>query len=261
MRTYTIGSTLGKELVHDMNVGESLTANDNSVWTKGPDNEIYVQKGGEIRRGVVTGEMPSGAYYKSDEEKMRDAYRSQISGLQASRDSQMAYIDAQRNKVKQQYGDAMRQTQAQSDRQQQSYNEYFNDRGLNSGASGQAYLANQNELAGNLNALNVAKTDAMQSLDAQAAAIQKQYKDAARDAYYAYKDNVSDYEYNKTEDLQGGRTQYNYHITTQLGKQVAEQLPVGNKFYSTADNSVWEKADNGTLVINKDGKTLFGQVV
>ena len=54
MATYKIGTKLGYDLANGMKPGDSITATDKSVWTKGADGKITVQHGGKIYDAEIT---------------------------------------------------------------------------------------------------------------------------------------------------------------------------------------------------------------
>lgn len=51
---YNIGSKLGYDLVNGMQVGQSITATDGSVWTKNADGTVSVLQNGQQLQGQVT---------------------------------------------------------------------------------------------------------------------------------------------------------------------------------------------------------------
>ena len=105
-----------------------------------------------------------------------------VSALKNSYDQSLSSLNSAAAKIPEQYQAAKNQTAASSEVAKQTFNEYAAASGLNSGAGGQAQLAQGNVLQGNLNSLNQSQADALSSVETQRAQLQAEYQNAVAQA-------------------------------------------------------------------------------
>ena len=105
-----------------------------------------------------------------------------VSALKNSYNQSLSSLNSAAAKIPEQYQAARNQTAASSEVAKQTFNEYAAASGLNSGAGGQAQLAQGNVLQGNLNSLNQSQADALSSVETQRAQLQAEYQNAVAQA-------------------------------------------------------------------------------
>ena len=99
----------------------------------------------------------------SQEEMIRKMYEASLaankSQLESDYNQNLSDLGAEEGKLGGIYYEQQRQAQAEADRNRQAFQEYANARGLNSGTGGQAELAQQNQLAANMNNLRQSEAE------------------------------------------------------------------------------------------------------
>lgn len=122
----------------------------------------------------------------SQEELIRKMYESNLasnkSKLESDYNQNLSDLGAEESKLGQIYYEQQRQAQAESDRNRQAFQEYANARGLNSGTSGQAELAQSNQLSANLNALRQSEAEKRAEVERQRQLLGQQYQKAIQKA-------------------------------------------------------------------------------
>jgi hypothetical protein len=91
-------------------------------------------------------------------------------------------LDATAAKIPEQYTAARNQTAASAEQGRRNFNEYAAASGLNTGTGGQAQLAINTTLQGNLNTINQAEADALADIETQRLQIQAEYQTAIAQA-------------------------------------------------------------------------------
>ena len=122
----------------------------------------------------------------SQEDYIRQMYEANLaankSQLESDYNQNLSDLGAEESKLGQIYYEQQRQAQAQSDRNRQTFQEYANARGLNSGTGGQAELANQNQLSSNLNTLRQSEAEKRAEVERQRVLLGQQYQNAIQKA-------------------------------------------------------------------------------
>ncbi|MGO5113609.1 hypothetical protein ACTQ33_01025 [Candidatus Avoscillospira sp. LCP25S3_F1] len=107
------------------------------------------------------------AYLEKQKEALKQAYETNLSDLQAEQDKLGVNYQAARN-----------DTAAQSALAQQRFNETANAYGLNSGTAGQAALSYSNQLQADISSLQAAESAANAEIERQRTNLSKQYQSA-----------------------------------------------------------------------------------
>ena len=87
--------------------------------------------------------------------------------LESDYNQNVSGLDSEASKIGSNYYEQRRQTQANADRSQASYNEMANASGLNSGTGGQAALSRSNQLQSDLTALGNAEAQNRAEIERQ----------------------------------------------------------------------------------------------
>jgi hypothetical protein len=104
------------------------------------------------------------------------ALQAQLNNLKASYDQNISELDASVGKVDDTYTEQKRQTTGSNAQQAANWRELANAYGLNSGAIGQAALAQNNQLQSNLNTLESAQAAAQAEIERQRTLLGQQYQ-------------------------------------------------------------------------------------
>lgn len=125
----------------------------------------------------------SGADYS---QYLKDLYAaqtaSQLAALKSAYDQNTADLQAQGAKIPQTYYAARNDAAAQNEVAKQSFNEYAASRGLNTGTSGQAALANSSVLQRNLSGISTGEANALSENALTAQKLKAQYDSAINQA-------------------------------------------------------------------------------
>jgi len=117
---------------------------------------------------------------------LKDMYASQtasqLAALKSSYDQNTADLQTQADKIPQTYYAARNDAAAQNEVAKQSFNEYAASRGLNTGTSGQAALANSAVLQKNLSTISTSEADALSENALAAQKLKAQYDSAINQA-------------------------------------------------------------------------------
>ncbi len=123
---------------------------------------------------------PSGTGVRSYEEYIRQmqeaALQMQLESLKQAYEQNLAELDAQRQETDAAYTEQKRQTSGEAERQAANWRELANAYGLNSGAIGQAVLAQNNQLQGDWNALGAAQAAAQAEIERQRTLLGQEYR-------------------------------------------------------------------------------------
>ncbi len=118
----------------------------------------------------------SGGYEDYIKQMYDAALQAQLNNLKASYDQNISELDASVGKVDDTYTEQKRQTTGTSEQQAANWRELANAYGLNSGAIGQAALAQNNQLQSNLNTLESAQAAAQAEIERQRTLLGQQYQ-------------------------------------------------------------------------------------
>lgn len=117
---------------------------------------------------------------------IRQMYEQQLAANKAQLESDynqnVSGLDSEASKIGSNYYEQRRQTQANADRSQASYNEMANASGLNSGTGGQAALSRSNQLQSDLTALGNAEAQNRAEIERQRTLLGQQYQNAIQKA-------------------------------------------------------------------------------
>ena len=117
---------------------------------------------------------------------IRQMYEQQLAANKAQLESDynqnVSNLDSEAGKIGSNYYEQRRQTQANADRAQASYNEMANASGLNSGTGGQAALSRSNQLQSDLTALGNAEAQNRAEIERQRTLLGQQYQNAIQKA-------------------------------------------------------------------------------
>ena len=122
----------------------------------------------------------------SQEEMIRKMYEASLaankSQLESDYKQNLSNLGAEEGKLGSIYYEQQRQAQAEADRNRQAFQEYANARGLNSGTGGQAELAQQNQLAANMNNLRQSEAEKRAEIERKRHLLGQQYQSAIQKA-------------------------------------------------------------------------------
>lgn len=122
----------------------------------------------------------------SQEEMIRKMYEASLaankSQLESDYNQNLSDLGAEEGKLGGIYYEQQRQAQAEADRNRQAFQEYANARGLNSGTGGQEELAQQNQLAANMNNLRQSEAEKRAEIERQRQLLGQQYQSAIQKA-------------------------------------------------------------------------------
>nr|DAK54364.1 MAG TPA: hypothetical protein [Bacteriophage sp.] len=123
---------------------------------------------------------------KDQSDLVREMYEANLaankSQLESDYNQNLSDLESEASKIGSTYYEQQRQAQAESDRNRQSFQEYANARGLNSGTGGQAELARQNQLSANLNTLRQSEAEKRAEVERQRVLLGQQYQNAIQKA-------------------------------------------------------------------------------
>lgn len=113
-------------------------------------------------------------------QSMYDSYtQAQLAALESAYKQNLADLEANAEQIPQTYQTARNEAAAQNDLARQSFNEYAAARGLNSGTSGQAALANSAVLQSNMADISTQEADALAANALQQQKLAIEYQNAA----------------------------------------------------------------------------------
>lgn len=109
--------------------------------------------------------------------QMYDAQlKSQLAALEAAYAENLSELDRNQDETNAAYNEEKRQAQGNAERSAANWRELANAQGLNTGAMGQAALAQNNQLQSNLNTLGSAQAQAIANIQSQRTLLGKQYQ-------------------------------------------------------------------------------------
>ena len=108
--------------------------------------------------------------------------QAQLAALQSAYEQNLAGLQANAEKIPVTYQAARNEAASQNEIARQAFNEYANARGLNTGTSGQAALANSATLQGNLSDISTQESNALAENALQQQLLAVEYRNAAAQA-------------------------------------------------------------------------------
>jgi hypothetical protein len=141
--------------------------------------DYYYNYGVNATDPFIYGGGPSsggGGYEGYLEQMYAAALAAQMAQLKSSYDQNISELDASKGKVDDTYTEQKRQTTGTNAQQAANWREMANAYGLNSGAVGQAALAQNNQLQSNLNTLESAQAAAQAEIERQRTLLGQQYQ-------------------------------------------------------------------------------------
>lgn len=108
--------------------------------------------------------------------------QAQLAALQSAYEQNLAGLQANAEKIPVTYRAARNEAASQNEIARQAFNEYANARGLNTGTSGQAALANSATLQGNLSDISTQESNALAENALQQQLLAVEYRNAAAQA-------------------------------------------------------------------------------
>ena len=179
------------------------------------------------------------------EDYLREMYaanlESQKAQLEAAYQQNLSELDASLSKSDAGYTEQKRQTTGTAEKEAANWRELANAMGLNSGAQGQAALAQSNQLQSNLNALNSAQATAQADIERQRALLGQQYQLAILEAQANNDFELANALYNEAvrqDEALRQQEQFNAQLQLQYAQMAQSML--------------------GTLISNSDSIKLAG---
>lgn len=164
----------------DTSAGTGTGTGENVTPVKRTLMELYEDYLNQIGGGYTT---PSA---KDQSDFVREMYEANLaankSQLESDYNQNLSDLESEASKIGSTYYEQQRQAQAESDRNRQSFQEYANAQGLNSGTGGQAELARQNQLSANLNTLRQSEAEKRAEVERQRVLLGQQYQNAIQKA-------------------------------------------------------------------------------
>lgn len=150
-----------------------------AYWDIFKDSPLGIAQGAS---GSGSGGSGVGGYGSYLEQMYAAALQAQLEQLKASYDQNISDLNAEKGTVDDTYTEQKRQTTGTNAQQAANWREMANAYGLNSGAIGQAALAQNNQLQSNLNTLESAQAAAQAEIERQRTLMGQQYQSAINQA-------------------------------------------------------------------------------
>ena len=157
--------------------GEKVDAMDPTTGdTNVAGQKAYYENYGRYANGGGSLGAGSGGYEGYLQQLYDSALQSQLAQLEASYNQNVSDLDANVGKVNDTYTEQKRQTTGTNAQEAAAWREMANAIGLNTGAIGQAALAQNNQLQSNLNTLESAEASALTEIERQRVLLGQQYQ-------------------------------------------------------------------------------------
>lgn len=144
--------------------------------------KAYLQQYGQRNGSTGSGSAGTGDYTDYLNRMYAAALESQLESLRSSYNQNLSDLDASGQRTDAGYVEQKRQTTGDAAQSAANWREMANAYGLNSGAIGQAGLAQNNQLQSNLNTLGAAQAAAKEELERQRTLLGQQYQAAINEA-------------------------------------------------------------------------------
>lgn len=173
-----------------------------------------------------SGGLGAGGYASYIDSMYDNALKAQLSGLESSYTQNLSDLDSSEQKIGSQYTEQRRQTTGQSAQDAAAWREMANAYGLNSGAIGQAALAQNNQLQSNLNTLQAAESTALDEIERNRILLGQQYQSQINEAianndkekaYALYQEAV------RAEEQMIAQMQFNAQMGLQYAQMAMQQ--------------------------------------
>ena len=185
---YSVAGNTLRNLANNANNNNNNNNNGDGFPRAGGDDEPAGGGGGgggssAAKPAYIAATLPSAtsqadyikALYDANEQKRRAA-------LEAQYTANLGALDQQAAKIPGQYDAAANQAAAQAAVNRANFNEMAAANGLNTGAAGQAALAQNNALLGAVSEIRKNQANALNDVEAQRVSLQQQYQKAIADA-------------------------------------------------------------------------------
>ena len=198
----------------------------------GDDTDYYEAQKEYLRQtgglyGSSGGGSGSGSGY---EDYLRSMYgsalASQLENLKSSYEQNLSDLDASGKKTDAGYVEQKRQTTGDAAQSAANWREMANAYGLNSGAIGQANLAQSNQLQSNLNTLGTAQAAAQEEIERQRTLLGQQYQSAINEAKANNNYQLAQALYQeavRAEEALRQQEQYNSNLALQYAQLAMQQ--------------------------------------
>lgn len=198
----------------------------------GDDTDYYEAQKEYLRQtgglyGSSGGGSGSGSSY---EDYLRSMYgsalASQLESLKSSYEQNLSDLDASGKKTDAGYVEQKRQTTGDAAQSAANWREMANAYGLNSGAIGQANLAQSNQLQSNLNTLGTAQAAAQEEIERQRTLLGQQYQSAINEAKANNNYQLAQALYQeavRAEEALRQQEQYNSNLALQYAQLAMQQ--------------------------------------
>lgn len=180
------------------------------------------------------------------------AQQASLAALKNAYDQNMITLDASAAKIPGIYQSSMNAAAAQSAISQKNFDEYAAAAGLNSGAGGQARLAQNAALQSNLNALETEKANALADVETQRLSIQTEYQNAIAEA-------IANNEMDRAYALYQEAVRVDESIVSTALNQASENYKAWTSRYQAAgDYQTQQNNDYEKLLTNAQTLAAFG---
>ena len=218
----------------------------------GDDTDYYEAQKEYLRQtgglyGSSGGGSGSGSSY---EDYLRSMYgsalASQLENLKSAYEQNLSDLDASGKKTDAGYVEQKRQTTGDAAQSAANWREMANAYGLNSGAIGQANLAQSNQLQSNLNTLGTAQAAAQEEIERQRTLLGQQYQSAINEAKANNNYQLAQALYQeavRAEEALRQQEQYNSNLALQYAQLAMQQSQWQQEF--DLKNAVSQASSSG----------------
>lgn len=180
--------------------------------------------------------------------------KSQLAALEAAYAENLSELDRNQDETNAAYNEEKRQAQGNAERSAANWRELANAQGLNTGAMGQAALAQNNQLQSNLNTLGSAQAQALANIQSQRSLLGQKYQleilQAQADNDYNRAQMLYQEAVRQDEILQAREQQYTEMMYDLLSNSLASGGSIGSSGGSGTGGSStglgWVNEDNST---------------
>lgn len=155
-------------------------------YSGGASGSGYTVTGANTMLPNVSATAPQLYTGQSQEAAINDLYAAQEAAkkheIESAFNQKMLDYDWQASQIPKTYDQARNQTSAQHEIERQNYNEYAAGNGINTGASSQVRLSQNNAYLRDMNAINAQQADAVNALNMERTKAKAAYQDAIQQA-------------------------------------------------------------------------------
>ena len=204
--------------------------------------------------------LSGGSYEDYLRQIYSDALEAQLKTLQSGYEQNISDLDASQLQIDGAYTEQKRQTTGQAAQNAAAWKEVANAYGLNSGAVGQASLAQRNQLQNDLNKLNAAQAAARTELQRQRLLLGQQYQLAIEAAVAENNGQLAKSLYQeavRAEESLQQQEQYYANLALQYGKSMMSfAKSTGSSMSRTDEFSIIENAVKSGYLTDAQGYSL-----